>query len=172
MIRMAQINTKHKTTMNTLFDRLERHFPFIGERAVEIDDLFELCTGRGVAVVFAPEISRGVYVRDSTGGEHIFLNSMLHGVSLMYVFAHEVAHMLLHVPQKSSRQSVVSSQHAEFGFDGKRCSRVNHDEAETAAALLMIPKVDPLDPILIEHADPRFAQLIAYRLHYLTTYGK
>lgn len=165
--RGAVVYTQAKiTTMTTLYDRLKRHFKFLGERPVTEADLFAVCADRGCNVVFAREINRGVYVRHADGSDHIFLNPTLSGLSLVYVFAHEAAHMLLHVPTRGPQ---AASLHA---FDGHRCSRINHLEAETAAALLMFPRIEAIDTELLENADRRYTELIALRLHYLVRYGK
>lgn len=147
--------------MTTLFDRLKKHFPFLGERAVTEADLFEICERRGVEVVFAHEIRAGIYVHRA-GRDHIFLNAMLHGQSLVYVLSHEIAHMLLHVPTRS--------RGVALGFNGETCSRRNHAEAETAAALLMFP-LTGIDRRLFDAAnsgftDMRYAELIMRRLMY------
>lgn len=159
--------------MHAIYDRLKRHFDFLGERAATEDDLFAFCADRGVEVVFAHEITRGVYVRHSRGTDHIFVNKNLLGWSLVYVLAHEIAHMLLHAP---TRTGVRASCPRVFGFDGERCSRVNHEEAETAAALLMLPRVESVDTDLLDAESALekrpYTELVVRRLDYLRRYGK
>ncbi len=152
--------------MNTLFDRLKKALPFVGSRPVTEDDLHDFCETRGVDVVFAHEIRHGLYVRTEMGTDHIFLNSMLYGHSLVYVFAHEVAHMILHVPTRSRRA-------AKMQFSGD-LSRRMHDEAETAAALMMYP-LAKIERSLIEArsiGNPHINQLLARRVNYLNLYNE
>jgi Zn-dependent peptidase ImmA (M78 family) len=147
--------------MITLFDRLKKAFPFVGERAATELDLFAFCTDRNVIVEFASEIERGLYVRKD-GEDYIFLNQRLMGLSLLYVLAHEIAHLLLHVP--SRRRNI------QMAFEPHLCGR-NHKEAETAVALLLIPLAD-LETITDHAADEHLAQLVKYRIEYAREYSR
>lgn len=150
--------------MTTLFSRLKKAFPFVGERPATEADLFAFCAARGVEVVFAAEIRRGLYVRRE-GSDYIFLNASLLGWSLLYVLAHEIGHLLYHVPTRT--------RNASFAFDGDRCRR-NHVEAETAAALLLLPVAELERSLLAGEykTDERLAALIGVRIDYHSKYRK
>ncbi len=151
--------------MRNLHDRLKKAFPFLGTRAATEDDLFAYCTQRRVDVVHAHEIHRGVYVRHELGTDHIFLNKQLIGQSLVYVLAHEIAHHLLHVPRMARGVTMT--------FDGKRCNAQRHNEAETAAALLMFTANEARHGLTYENLNNRdLAALLIRRWIYEREYGK
>lgn len=155
--------------MNTIHDRLQKAFPFLGQRAATESDLLDYCEARGVAVVFDRRIEKGIYARDPHGGDHIFLNASLHGWSLLYVLAHEIGHLVLHVPSKR-RRSAVSGQRSVSVMMPFECRR-NHSEAETAAALLLLP-MSELERLrdAAGDRDDHLSRLVAYRLDYFARY--
>lgn len=121
--------------MHQILSRLEKEFPFLGRRAASETDFFECCDRAGIEVVFTPEISSGIYVRFQ-GRNFIFLGTGLSGWQLLYVMFHELAHAIFHAP----------SQFGVECFDGF-LQRKNHEEAESAAALLLFPlhELEPID---------------------------
>lgn len=127
-------HSSYKPMHTTLFERLRRTFPFVGQRAVTERDLFDYADAAGVPVTFDAAIRSGVYATHPVLGDHIFLSPRLRGASLVYVLAHEIAHHLLHVPTRA--------RGVEPDREGRRCGRRNHDEAETAVALLMFTAAD------------------------------
>lgn len=142
--------------MSTFLTRLKKAFPHIGHRSITENELFQFCSDNGVKVVTTSAIERGVYVRQ-LGEDFIFLNSRLNGWQLLHVFAHEIAHFLLHVPTRT--------RNVEFHFDGKASCR-NHREAESSAALLLIPAHE-IEKMLIDgefRENESLADLIALRL--------
>lgn len=142
--------------MEILLPRLASAFPFIGERPATEKDLFAFCEDRGIAVITTSGIERGVYVRRQ-GKDFIFLNSRLRGWELLHVFAHEIAHFILHVPMRT--------RNVELHFD-ETLSRRKHREAEMAAALLLVP-ANTIEQLLIDgefYGSESLAGLISLRL--------
>jgi Zn-dependent peptidase ImmA (M78 family) len=152
--------------MHTLASRVRAAFPFVGERAATEDDLLEFCAGEGVAVVWSRDVDKGIYAIGKCGRQvvhAICLNTQLIGWSLLYVLAHEIGHYLLHAPSKTRTGPVAAFQ----------CRR-EHREAETVAALLLLP-IPELEAALIsghykENED--LAALIGVRLDARRRYGE
>ena len=142
--------------MKLLLPRLKAAFPHVGERSVTTREMFDLCSSRAVHVITTSAVERGLYVRQF-GEDFIFLNSRLTGWRMLHVFAHEIAHCLLHVPART--------QNAAFHFDGVTARR-HHREAESAAALLLIPPRE-IERMLIDgefRENESLADLISLRL--------
>lgn len=149
--------------MKNLVPKLKKAFPFISERIVNEKDLFDFCAKKNCQIVFDREISTGVYVR-FMGSDYIFLNPKLSGFWFLYVFAHEVGHLMFHAPSRSSVGVEFFDLHSR---------RKNHSEAETVAALLVLP-IPELENALISGAykdDSRLADLIARRLDIFNLHG-
>jgi hypothetical protein len=162
--------------MHTLAGRLRQAFPFLGERAATEDDLLGFCAGRGVAVRFSPVVEKGIYAMRVGGGmpdfHAIALNSRLFGWSLCYVLAHEIGHYLLHVvpPRPVGRRRRGKVEWAFYDF----ACRKNHHEAETVAALLLLP-IPELEAALLAGAfkdNSDLAALIHVRLDAWGNYGE
>ena len=154
--------------MNAMYRRLKKAFPFVGKRAVTEDDLLHLCAAGEIPVIYDPKVEKGIYAecRDEWGRRHahgIFLNPKLVGWSLVYVFAHEVAHFLFHAPTRT-----------RCSRSGGGCSDPTHAEAENAAALLLLPLHDVEDALLhgLHLTDERFAELIGRRLAFASDYKR
>jgi Zn-dependent peptidase ImmA (M78 family) len=148
--------------MISLLPKLEEYFPFLGQRAVTENDLQWLCFRDGVEVVFRDDIPKGVYAM--SGGEHfILLNTKLFGWSLLYVFAHEFAHYLFHAPSNSSF-------HLEFFASESK--QKNHMEAESVAALLLLPlcEIEELIETGLYNSSEELSELMKTRLRILDTY--
>lgn len=137
--------------MINLLPKLKKAFPFLNDRSATEDDFFEFCARKNIEVVFSSHISTGLFVLYD-GGNYIFLNNRLHGRFLRYVMFHELAHFLFHWPSQSN--------HGPEFFD-LHTKQKNHIEAETAAALLLLP-ISELQNI--EFADERLAPLITTRI--------
>jgi|GEM_PF-2313120 len=154
--------------MHTLTSRLRAAFPFVGERAATEDDLLGFLADRGVAVIWSRDVDKGLYAIGKYGGEMIHaicLSTQLIGWSMLYVLAHEIGHYLLHAPGKTRVGPV-----AVAGF---QC-RKEHREAETVAALLLLP-IPELEAALLsglhkENED--LANLIGVRLDARRRYGE
>ena len=142
--------------MNTILQRLRIEFPFVGERPATEQELFDYCERHAVHVRFDSRVEDGVYIHEPDSGiDLIMLNPKLFGFTLLYVFAHEIGHHLLHVPTLGP---------AVEHFDKYRNNR-NHSEAEAVAAYLLLPEAEIfrlLDAGNITNG--RLADLIALRL--------
>lgn len=118
--------------MNTLHARLLKAFPFLGSRSANENDLLEFCTDQNIELVYSNEVSAGIYVM--FGGSHfVFLNSRLVGLRLLHVAFHEIGHYLLHAPSRSRYAAEFFAAHA---------NAKHHCEAESVAALLLLPPCD------------------------------
>lgn len=153
--------------MHTMIGRLRQAFPFLGERAATEEDLFGFAASEGVPVEWSRVVDRGLYSLakyDDVLFHVIALNTDLAGVSLRYVLAHELGHYLFHVPSQ-----VRNGERLAFGFDCK-----DHHEAETVAALLLLP-IPELEAALLagtfkENDD--LAALIHVRVEAWGNYGE
>lgn len=142
--------------MNTLFSRLQKAFPFVGERSATEIDLHEFCERRRIEVVFSNEVTAGIYVMFA--GEHfVFLNSKLKGMRLLHVAFHEIGHYLLHVPTRRQYTAEFYQLHAA----GR-----THCEAESVAALLLLPPAELIQALRSPdvYACEDLQRLIALRL--------
>lgn len=149
--------------MNSLLRRLKSAFPFVGERAATENDLFEFCADHKIEIVFTPETSAGIYVMFNREN-FIFLNSRLTGRRLLHVAFHEIGHYLLHVPKR--RQFAAE-------FYGRHENERTHCEAETVAALLLLPMPDLEDLLIagVHKHDDELAELIGRRLDFASQHS-
>jgi Zn-dependent peptidase ImmA (M78 family) len=143
--------------MINLLPEIRKAFPFLNRRPVTEKDLFEFCVERDIVVRFTEEFEDGGVYIIYRGKHFIFLNKRLRGWMLCYVFAHEVAHYLFHFPGESNYGVDF------FSVDTKN---KNHGEAESVAALLLLPLRD-LETVLKERQfteNAKLAELVARRV--------
>ncbi len=142
--------------MNSLLSKLLAAFPWLGTRPVTETDLLGFCADRKIELVWSTSVTAGIYVVFD-GADFIFLNSKLYGRRLLHVFAHEIGHYLLHVPNGRRFAAEFYTVHDK---------RKKHCEAEAVAALLLLP-IPELEDLLIAGVykhDPDLAALIGTRL--------
>ena len=145
-----------------ILTQLKKAFPFVGQRSATEDDFFEYCAYSFIDVVFTPFISIGMYVKYN-GGDYIFLNDKLHGWFLRYVMFHELAHYMFHMPSQAKYGAEFFSLHSK---------EKNHIEAETIAALLLLPMEELTDVLQLPEAslDEHMKALIGVRLEIANKY--
>lgn len=142
--------------MKSLLPKIKAAFPFVGQRPATEKDFYDYCAAERIEVVHTPAAAAGLFI--VYGGERfIFLNSGLRGFRLLHVAFHELAHHLLHAPTDRRYAAEFFAVHED---------RRKHREAESVAALLLLPMPD-LEDLLIDGVykrDADLADLIGHRL--------